>query len=717
MHESKRLATASAAEMNSRQIGPAMFSSKLQRTLASLCLVLTTAAALTAQSSTALSWRSVASTISMPPNGFQNAVSSSFTYDAARDVVIGFVTRYRSFDCTVLQTPETWERHRGQWIQVTASPHPAFGARLVYDETKKQVLAWDGRSVWDWNGSRWTAVLAATKPSTIGVLAYDRFRKQVVQVVSLPNALETWTWSGTGWLRVDSSPAWPGFAHLVWNNVSRGLMALSRSGDSKVQVWNGKQWATITVATGAIQAVAPHPSGRIIALTRRPNSTLAELEMLVGRRWIPIPGSTRASGIPQVAPSLIALPQGWLLICGSTERFDGIQWHNGIDIRCCAHDPIRDETIGFAVLNSVVQTFSFDGRSYHFRNTPTTQAGMQLVWHPSLQAVVGVESYSSRLRAFRGGSWREIATKGTLPSPVDSLTYDTTSKTIVMMLDNRETWEWDRRGGFRRTHSAFGHVSGGLLIAYDRRRKKRVLWDTASQTIREWNSGVWKLRATTNSLPGRAGGPFVYDPQVGGIVLLGTLQRCRPRSPYTTGFTYVYDGRDWSQVPGLRLPDVGGYVVRNVIYDTARRSLRVFTPGGFGKPGNNDVRELGDHSLRSNAGALRPGQTWTLRYDNAQKKGLALVLGLSEKFRPGLPLRRSALGDVELLPLAPGALLDASLAAGLITLLDARGRGTIKLPLPTQRTLLGLEIFAAGILVNANGIESLTRHVSLFITR
>lgn len=144
-----------------------------------------------------------------------------------------------------------------------------------------------------------------------------------------------------------------------------------------------------------------------------------------------------------------------------------------------------------------------------------------------------------------------------------------------------------------------------------------------------------------------------------------------------------------------------GYV-NSLVNDPVRKHLLAF-PKDYGEPWELDYR-----SLRTPQHHPRPGET--LRADLSLPDtplGTPIVFALSGAEYPSTPLP-AAISDAAALPLAPDALLSASLAAGLWQRLWPTHRISLEVRLPRTRSLVDTEIFAAAMVLSPTGRISRT---------
>jgi Galactose oxidase, central domain len=117
---------------------------------------------------------------------------SFMAYDEARKVT----TLLQSEDMS-----QTWLWDGELWVQV-ADIGPLLADTLVWDPTRKLLVATYNQETWEWSGSEWTQV--SDQFTGEGSTAFDD-RTQLLTRVTFTVALncETWTWGDGAWTQID----------------------------------------------------------------------------------------------------------------------------------------------------------------------------------------------------------------------------------------------------------------------------------------------------------------------------------------------------------------------------------------------------------------------------------------------------------------------------------------------------------------------------------
>jgi hypothetical protein len=138
-------------------------------------------------------------------------------YDSTRHEIVLFAGKdvadpRNEFNDTWTFDGTTWLPHTG-----LSSPPARYGANLVDDSAKQEVILFGGQSdvtqtiynaTWSWDGTAWQKLTPSSAPEPLAGRAgtYDGARAQIVlfggagsdQVGDLN---ETWTWDGSTWTR------------------------------------------------------------------------------------------------------------------------------------------------------------------------------------------------------------------------------------------------------------------------------------------------------------------------------------------------------------------------------------------------------------------------------------------------------------------------------------------------------------------------------------
>lgn len=148
---------------------------------------------------------------------------------------------------------DTWVWDGNDWIQKTptTSPLPRYGVRMVWDDTRKEIVLFGGNrqgarlnDTWTWNGANWTQKTPTTSPTArdYHALAYDAARQKIVLYGGNGGADETWLWDGSNWAIATPLTKPPGHAnHVLAYDAARQKVVLF-GGYGQTWLWDGNNW-------------------------------------------------------------------------------------------------------------------------------------------------------------------------------------------------------------------------------------------------------------------------------------------------------------------------------------------------------------------------------------------------------------------------------------------------------------------------------------------
>ncbi|MBL9077521.1 MAG: hypothetical protein JNL08_08460 [Planctomycetes bacterium] len=162
---------------------------------------------------------------------------------------------------------------RGQldWVSVSTTGSPGWGAASAWDETRGRLVSFGGTTpvpisdvTAEWNGTAWVVAspAAAPSPRAFAAMAFDAARGNCVlfggAIHPVNSSGETWVWNGTAWTQrfpgVSPSPrkhvamAYDGARQVVV--LFGGLETPAFVASSETWEWDGTSW-TLRVGLGA----------------------------------------------------------------------------------------------------------------------------------------------------------------------------------------------------------------------------------------------------------------------------------------------------------------------------------------------------------------------------------------------------------------------------------------------------------------------------------
>jgi len=177
---------------------------------------------------------------------------------------------------------DTWELTRRGWQKFSDgpaaddSPPPLYGARMVYDDRRDQLVLFggiqagnvvDGRT-WLRTGSTWTTVMPTPSPPgrILPSMAFDQARGVTVMFGGLDlNGFVggTWLWNGSTWSSVTAGPSARVGAAMAYDRENELVVLFGGfypSGTNDVWVWNGTAWTELTNRVGPQPLAAAYAS-------------------------------------------------------------------------------------------------------------------------------------------------------------------------------------------------------------------------------------------------------------------------------------------------------------------------------------------------------------------------------------------------------------------------------------------------------------------------
>jgi len=145
-----------------------------------------------------------------------------------------------------------------------ASPSPATGASLAFDEARSKVVAFDhSGETWTWDGRYWTRQHPAQSPPAreSAAMTYDPNNRLVLLWGGFANQIwsaDLWSWDGTNWASIHAANSPPANGTLGWARPApvlaydsqRHLVVLVRNNGlhpagptgPDVWTWDGSAW-------------------------------------------------------------------------------------------------------------------------------------------------------------------------------------------------------------------------------------------------------------------------------------------------------------------------------------------------------------------------------------------------------------------------------------------------------------------------------------------
>jgi hypothetical protein len=232
--------------------------------------------------------------------------------------------------------------------------------------------------------------------------------------------------------------------------------------------------------------------------------------------------------------------------------------------------------------------------------TPPASAGHDLVYHDSLRAVLLVNAglggpddarmagQRTRLWSWDGNRWSLIDSAGPPVRNLGGVAYDAGRDKLVLYggtfsanLSYSDTWEWDRRSGWRQLQVSGPGTRDHTQMTYDAERGVVILFGGQS-TLSNFPADTWQWDGTRWSAVATAGPParvhhaLSFDPITRRVVLFGGV------STAELGDTWIWDGSGWSaQSHAARTPRTHARLAAFGLQSTNLLLIGGMTPSGL----------------------------------------------------------------------------------------------------------------------------------------
>jgi hypothetical protein len=380
------------------------------------------------------------------------------------------------------------------------------------------------------------------------------------------------------------------------------------------------------------------------------------------------------------------------------------------------------------------QTWVKDGSNWTLLTPPSSPpvlAGTNLVYDSARQRIVlfgggnSLMGFSNQTWEFDGTFWVQRTPSTSPPARGGGAhAYDPVRQRFVLFggwngTRMNDTWEYDGTDWYQVVTAHTPSGRSDMLAAYDEGRNRMVMhggYNDVSQFLGdtwEYDGVDWTQVATTSSAGPLADAAITYDRGLGRIVMFGGKPSWfLPQ----TNQTFLFDGTNWTDITASVGAGPSGRWGPRAVYDERRGRCVVF--GGIDNfnqfPG--DTWELvttnvakcyaygsgcagsgGTPQLLITANEMpRFGGAWNLTLQNFSAVPIAFcTFGLSDQvsgFGP-LPVPLAGLG-------MPGCSLYVSPDL-IVTMPVLWGTATVGLAIPNQTALLGLPLFAQGLVLDA----------------
>lgn len=401
---------------------------------------------------------------------------------------------------------------------------------------------------------------------------------------------------------------------------------------------------------------------------------------------------------------------------GDTWEWDGTAWLQRLQetsptsrvLPATAYAATRDRLVMFGGLaTNSAETWEWDGAAWALQSPAASPPGryQHAMWSDGNDVFVfggglSQSPYGNDTWRYDGTTWTLMPS--TLLPPVRhsaAVAFDPTNggallfggaKPGVVLSYHGDTWRWTAAGWTPATPTTAPSPRSNAAIAGDPVRQRVVLWgghgnNGALTDTWEWDGTDWLLQSPVHNPPSGPQRAMVYEPDLGGIVLL-------TGSNGTPLQTWVWTGADWFQVS------------TTVPFTPAASVAASAAPGRIRVQDGERLHELSlQPATVSSYGASCPAPGPRLLVDTWPRLGAA-DFGLSSVGHP------ASAPSLLLLGTAPANIAVAGCTSwvqfGGPTVLrtsDAAGLWHLPLPLPQVPALLSLRVYAQAWSLGASG--------------
>ena len=673
---------------------------------------------------------------------------------------------------------DTWEWDGKIW-KARASlhrPRARAGHSMAYDAVSKRVILFGGADgqkmlgdTWAWDGQDWQQLKPRTSPAArfLHDMASDPLRGRIVLFggsLAYSGAFgrgfspqrDTWEWNGSDWTQKKSKTvpvqrAW----HTMALDKKRGRVVMFGGNQSTfvpapnlTWEWDGKDWKSHSgnpgfgrPGQGATMAADPK-TGELMLLQFVPRSLVQWVwrNLLWQKVNVPLPTDNKFRGDTEI---VLDEANKRIVLFASTRNtwtWDGASWKKvhdsswpAITREAMVQDLVHDETliIGTGSPTQNMSIWRLKEAGLEAIKTPTSPSPrrrpVRALFHHGLGKVwvwggweFGTNKQIHDIWLWDGQKWALHSSK-VGPTSNGHVSYDShRDKVLAFVFANPyQTWEWDSTSGWAKKSPSTIPPVGNTALAYDPVRQRTVLFGGTlgrqqgfSNDTWEWDGTDWTLMQPKTKPPMSWGHQLLYVPALKGILKFSGqgLLRVRHRD------TWLWNGKDWRKLATNPYSIGTGFNFAVATYDANRQ--RVVAAYGDSNSMPHSVWEYRLETISTDQPNPRPGQGFKISIDMPGQATRPFLLALSLAKKPGIFLRLVPFVGVEVLPLAPDLLFWLSLQLGLVTSLDASGKGTVALGIPNDASLVGLDFHAAGLTLNSfAAVGAISNRLQFHVTK
>ncbi len=662
---------------------------------------------------------------------------------------------------TVLFDGETWEWNGSHWIPMRPTTRPTVSAaRLAYDPARQRTLMVGGGAaameIWEWDGIDWARRASANPPpSRAGfAIAFDVARSRLVLFGGSGGTNcdlgDTWEWDGANWQRASPavSPRSRTFHAMAYDATRQRVVLFGGFWGcnflntlTETWEWDGATWVlrTPTMSPGGrVDHAMAYDEGRRRLVMFGDYYSPSTQRWTYGQTW-EWDGGNWAQRTPATKPAsrirhgmAYDSARGEVMLVGGTDQLSGAgsdtwTW-NGATWRerafgtpsgpqiAMVFDTSRNRVLVCPGYNQNqmgrVDVWEWDGAAFALRAAavaPSERIRFALAFDTTRGRAVLFGGYNDTLSElddtweWDGAAWstRALAIRPSARSR-HAVAFDAARQRVVLFGGNgstgnlADTWTWDGSTWTLHASSTSPSPRDNHAMAFDSTRQRVLLFGGYDGTncladTWEWTGMDWIQLQPAASPPARSNAAMAYDDSRRRMVLHGGT--CR-----VSADTWEWDGTLWTQVTPNTGPSARNS--HGMAYDAPRRQI-VSVGGGPGLWRYGLLQPASAQTFGAACAGVAGPLTLLSNVPTLGSPALALDLHAA---RPNAPCVFGLAATSQNLAVGGGCSLylqDPILPVFAVT--TVVGFASVAFPVPTERSLRGLTLFAQAIVLDPQG--------------